>query len=298
MRRLALLLIASAALGRSLAAQLVPGRDLLSFPIGLVAEAPALGLSAGFGLWNPASVALPAGDRVRLAAGTISAPVDVAVSAQVATAASRWANGTTVAVSIANAAVADLLRTDSDPQSIGDEIPYRTTLYSVLAARTVPLGTLGAALRVRTGTLDNIARRAVSLDVGFISRGIGVRDVRVAASTFLASPARHAHERAAILAAVDAKLFGTDSVRTSRIGLSYTATDGLSKEAFGYTGARWGRVEARAGLVHTQAYSRANWRNRIGIAFHHRGYLVGVAREDGGDTLSATYQFTLSSVLR
>ncbi len=279
-------------------AQLVPGRDLLSFPIGLVAEAPAIGSDAGFGLWNPASVAIPDGSRVRLAVGTMSAPVDVAVSAQVATAAGRWKSGTTIAVSIANASVADLLRTDSDPQSIGDEIPYRTTLYSFLATHAYKLGTLGGALRVRSGRLDNIARHAVSIDLGFISRGFGTRDVRVAASTFLASPAKHEHERAEILTSVDARLVGDDSLRTSRVGLSYTATDGLAKEAFGYLGARWGRLEARVGMARTEVYSQSNWRSRLGVAFHHRGYVIGVSREEGGDNLSATYQFTLSSVLK
>jgi hypothetical protein len=298
MRRLALLLIGSVTLGGRVGAQLVPGRDLLSFPIGLVAEAPALGSAAGFGLWNPASVAIPDGSRVRLAVGTMSAPVDVAVSAQVATAASRWGSGTTVAVSIANASVADLVRTESDPQSVGDEIPYRTTLFSLIATRAFRLGTLGTALRVRDGRLDNIARHAVSLDVGFISRGLGPRDVRIAASTFLASPAKRAHERAELLTAVDARLVGTDSLRTSRVGLSYTAADGLAKETFGYLGARWERLEARVGMARTEVYGRSNWRNRLGIAFHHRGYVIGVAREEGGDNLSATYQFTLSSVLK
>lgn len=298
MRCLALLLIGSVALGGRAGAQLVPGRDLLSFPIGLVAEAPALGSAAGFGLWNPASVAIPEGSRLRLAVGTMSAPVDVAVSAQVATAAGRWGTGTTVAVSIANASVADLVRTESDPQSIGDDIPYRTTLFSFIATRAVPLGTVGAALRVRDGRLDNISRHAVSFDVGFISRGLGPRDVRIATSTFLASPGKHAHERAELLTAVDARLFGTDSLRTSRAGLSYTAADGLAKELFGYLGARWERLEARVGLARTEVYARSNWRNRLGIAFHHRGYVIGVSREEGGDNLSATYQFTLSSVLK
>ncbi|MDQ8154741.1 MAG: hypothetical protein P3B98_08760, partial [Gemmatimonadota bacterium] len=69
MRRCALLMMAGVLLPGSLRAQLVPGRDLLSFPLGLTAEAAALGTGAGFGLWNPASVAVPAGSRLRLAVG-------------------------------------------------------------------------------------------------------------------------------------------------------------------------------------------------------------------------------------
>jgi hypothetical protein len=282
----------------TLPAQLVPGRDLLAFPIGLTAEAPALGTTSGFGLWNPASVAVPAGSRLRLAVGTMTAPVDVAVTAQVATVAARWRDGTTIAVGMAHAAVGDLLRTDSDPQSIGDEIPYTTTLLSLIAARPVGPVTLGTALRVRSGTLDNIARRAVSVDFGVISKGLGPRDVRLAASTFLASPFSREHEQAELLVAADARLVGTDSLHTSRAGLSYTAADGMPREAFGFVGARWQRLEGRIGAARTEAYGRTNWRGRLGIAFHHRGYVIGVAREESAGNLSATYQFTLSSVLK
>lgn len=298
MRRSALLLFGSVLLPGSLAAQLVPGRDLLSFPLGLTTEAPALGTTAGFGLWNPASVMVPDGSRARLAVGTMSAPVDVAVTAQVATVAGRWRDGTTVAIGIAHASVNDLLRTDSDPQSIGDEIQYATTLVSLMAARPLGPVTLGAALRVRNGRLDNIARHAVSMDVGVISRGLGSRDVRLAASTFLASAISNEHERAQLLTAIDARLVGTDSLRTSRIGASYTAGDGLTRETFGYAAARWLRLEGRIGAARTEAFGHTNWRGRLGVAFHHRGYVIGVAREEGAGNLSATYQFTLSSVIQ
>lgn len=233
-----------------------------------------------------------------MAVGTMSAPVDVAVSAQLATVAGRWRDGTTFALSIASASVADLLRTDSDPQSIGDEIPYVTTLLSVMAARPVGPVTLGAALRVRNGKLDNVSRRAVSLDVGAISRGFGSRDVRLAASTFLSSPFSREHERAEGLAAVDARLIGSDSLRTSRVGLSLALADGLYREEYAYTSARWGRLEGRIGGAHTTAFGHTNWRGRLGIAFHHRGYVIGVAREESAGNLSSTYQFTLSSVLK
>ena len=257
-----------------------------------------MGSTAGFGLWNPASVAVPDGSRLRLAVGTMSAPVDVAVSAQLGTVAVRLHNGTTIALGLASAAVADLLRTESDPQSIGDEIPYVTTMVSLMAARVVGPVTLGTALRLRNGRLDNMSGHALSLDVGAISRGLGAHDVRLALSTFLASPFSHEHERAELLAAADARLAGDDSVRTSRVGASYTVADGLSREAYVYAGGRWARLEGRVGIARTEAYGGSNYRSRLGIAFHHRGYVIGVMREESASNLSATYQFTLSSVLR
>jgi hypothetical protein len=298
MQRLALLVGTLALAARPLAAQLVPGRDLLLFPLGLNAEAPAFGATAGFGLWNPAGIAVPAGSRLRVAVGSMSAPVDVAVSAALATVAGRLSNGTTVGLSIVSASVQDLLRTDSDPQSIGDEIPYSTTLFSALAARSVGPVSLGLAVRARTGRIDNEERHAFSVDVGVISRGLGRRDVRLAASTFLASPFGREREHVALLAAADVRLAGMDSLRTARAGVSLMAADGLSREEYGYVGARWGRVEGRMGAARTDAYGQSNWRARLGIAFHHRGYAIGVAREESAGHLSATYQFSLSSVLR
>ena len=298
MRRLAVLSVILALSARSLAAQLVPGRDLLAFPLGLTAEAPALGATAGFGIWNAASVAIPSGSRLRMAVGTMSAPVDVAVSAQLATVAARLGDGTTVGLSVVSASVADLIRTESNPQSVGDEIPYSTTLLSALAAREIGVVTVGTALRLRTGHADSERRSAVSVDVGATSRGLGRRDVRVAASTFLASPSGRRRERMAVLAAVDFRLAGLDSMRTSRGGLSVMVADGLSREEYAFVGTRWGRLEGRVGGARTQAYGRTNWRARLGIAFHHQGYAIGIAREESAGNLSATYQFSVSSVLR
>ncbi|HEY5492274.1 MAG TPA: hypothetical protein VIK25_13870 [Gemmatimonadaceae bacterium] len=298
MRRLALLSATTALMAQPAAAQLVPGRDLLAFPLGLTAEAPALGTTAGFGFWNPATIAIPVGSRLRLAVGTMSAPVDVAVSAQLATVATRLHDGTTVGLSVVNASVQDLIRTESDPQSIGDEIPYSTTVLSLVAAR--PLGgvTVGVAARFRSGQMDDIRRHAVSMDVGAISRGLGRRDLRLAASTFLASPFGGGRERMSVLGAADVRLMGLDSLHTSRAGISLMSTDGLSHEDYGFVGARWGRLEGRVGAARTRQYERTNWRARLGIGFHHRGYAIGVAREESAGNLSATYQFSLSSVLR
>lgn len=298
MRRLVLLSATIALAARPLAAQAVPGRDLLSFPLGLTAEAPALGTTAGFGLWNPASAVVPVDHRLRTAVGTMSAPVDVAVSAQLATLAVRLRDGTTVGLSVISASVADLIRTESDPQSIGDEIPYSTTMLSMLAARQLGVVTLGAALRVRSGHIDTEQRRAVSMDIGAISRGLGPRDFRLAASTFLANPGGRGSERMAALAAADVRLAGLDTMRTSRAGVSVMVTDGLSREAYGFVGARWARLEGRVGAAQTQAYGRTNWRARLGMAFHHRGYVIGVAREESAGHISATYQFSLGTLLR
>jgi hypothetical protein len=100
------------------------------------------------------------------------------------------------------------------------------------------------------------------------------------------------------LAAADLRLAGEDTLHTSRAGMSVLMADGLSREAYGYVDARWGQIEGRVGAARTRTYGRTNWRARLGLAFHHRGYAIGVAREESAGNLSATYQFSLSSVLR
>src|ERR1035437_3617345 len=81
----------------------IPGRDLLTFPVGLTAEAPALGTTAGTGLWNPATALLP------------------------------------------------------EPQSIGNPVPYGTTVISLAAASERASWLFGANFRVRLGIVPHYA---------------------------------------------------------------------------------------------------------------------------------------------
>ena len=129
----------------------IPGRDLLTFPIGLTAEAPALGTTAGTGMWNPATALLPDGSHWRLSASAMNAPSDIAVTAQLFSLSTVWRN-TTFGLSVARASVSDILRTDTDPQSIGDPVPYGTTMISLVAARRLSSHlSVGVALRDRAG---------------------------------------------------------------------------------------------------------------------------------------------------
>jgi hypothetical protein len=298
MRRIACFALLALFAGRPAMGQSVPGRDLLSFPLGLNAESPAFGTIAGLGFWNPASVVVPDDARLRLAVATMSAPADLAISAQLATVGWRWRHGLTIGASVASASVTDLLRTDSDPQSLGDEIPYSTFVYSLLIARRVGPVTAGMALRARDGRLDDVRRHAVSLDGGIITRGFTTRDVRFAASTFLASPFGSRREAASVLAGFDGRLAGRDTARTVRAGISAMATDGQAREAFAHVAARYGRIDGRVGAARVTIHGRVNWHPRLGLAFHHRGYVIAVAREESANNLSSTYQFSLSSVLR
>lgn len=279
-------------------AGVIPGRDLLAFPLSLSAEAAALGTLAGNGLWNPATVCLPDGSRWRLSAASMSAPTDISVSAQVGSIAGFW-RGTTFAITVARAAVSGLLRTDSDPQAVGNDITYSTLVISALAARRLtPHLVGGIALRSRNGQLDDVNRTGFSIDAGVIAEHLTALDARLGASTFLFSPWAGSRERPSWLLGADARIVGADSARTLRAGYALQITQGLSTEHYVFAAARWGPLEARGGPVHTEIFGGSNWRMRLGIAVRRGGYAVGIAREESANGLERTIHFSLSSLLK
>ncbi len=265
------------------------------FPIGLVAESPAIGTLGGAGLWNPATTELTDGARWRLAAGSMNAPTDIAVTAQYAALSYLW-NGSTFTASIMRANVGRLLRTDTDPLSIGDEIQYQTVLLSVGASRRVlPHLVAGVSLRSRNGRLDEVSRTSTSFDLGVVADHLTALDIRAGLSTFLLSPSTN-RETPSLLVGVDLRVLGADTARTVRAGYSAQRASGLYTEHFAYASARWEKLEARAGAVETTVYHETNWRMRVGIAVRHAGYSVAVSREEAPNGFAPSYQFTLTSV--
>lgn len=276
----------------------IPGRDLLTFPIGLTAEAPALGTATGSGLWNPATLLLPDGSRWRLSAAAMNAPTDIAVAAQLFSVAGEW-RGTTIGLSVTRADVADILRTDTDPTSIGNPVPYSTTIYSLAAARRfTPHLVVGAALRERTGALDDVNRSGLSVDAGAVADHLTPFDIRVGASTFLMSPGGAGAERPSWLLGADGRVAGPDSTHAVRVGYSLQVGQSLFTEHYLYASARWNAWEVRGGPLHTDIFGSSSMRVRLGILLHYAGYQVGVAREDGVNGLAPTYQFSLSALLK
>ena len=280
------------------AAQGIPGRDLLELPIATVAEAPVLARLAGDGLWNPATIFLRNGARLRLTGASLEGPSDQGVTAQLVAAAYALRPRTTLGVAAFRASVADLVQTGDDPQSIGSEIPYTTSLISAtLARRTNEFVTLGVSARYRFGELAGDRSGAVGVDGGLAADGLGWRDARVAASTFLWRPANDAAERTRFSVGGDLRLAGGDSLREVRAGLAGAFTERLSREQYAFAAGRYGAFEGRTGLLRLSAYGNADWRFRVGMGLHRGRYLVAVAREESGAGLRATYAFTLTSTM-
>ena len=281
-----------------LSAQRVPGRDLLELPIATVAEAPVLASLAGDGLWNPATIRLRNGARLRLTGASLEGPPDQGVSAQLVAAAYAPRVRTSVGLSVFRAAVSDLIHTEDDPQSIGGEIPYATLLASAtVARRTSDHVTLGVAVRYRHGELAGMRSGSIGLDGGLLADGLRWRDGRLAASTLLWRPASDAAERTRFSVGGDLRLAGSDSLREVRGGYAGAFTEQLSREHYIFAAGRYEAVEARMGTLRLSAYGNADWRFRVGIGLHRGRYLVGVAREETGAGLRATYAFTLTSTM-
>ena len=87
--------------------------------------------------------------------------------------------------SVAQSSVGDIQRTDTDPQSIGGEIPYRSMIVSGILAAERGAATLGIALRRRTGTVDLTRGRVTSFDVGAILDRPAGLPIRAALSLLL-----------------------------------------------------------------------------------------------------------------
>jgi hypothetical protein len=295
MCRLTFAALAAAVALSPLHAQQVPGRDLFTFPLGTIAEAPALAISAGGGFWNPATIALRHGDRALFSAAALESPIEQGVTAQIGTIAYQFRPGVTAGVSYASSGVGDILRTDTDPQSIGGEIPYNSSIFSAIVAAERGPATLGVAVRRRWGTVDLTRGRATSIDVGAtLDRPVGL-PIRAALSSFLLSPSRNI-ERASGIGAIEGYLprsLGTDT----RAGVSYQQDEGGGGESFVYASGRAAFLDLRGGFARQTSFGSTTTRMRLGVGVRYAHYLVGIAREDGTAGLSASYQFLLSTVI-
>lgn len=298
MRRKFLCGLAACFVTRVLAAQPVPARDLWDFPLGAVLEPAAIASEAGTGVWNPASIAMPADVRLRAGVASLSATANQGIDAQLAGVSFRRKSGTSIGISVARAAIGGITRTDADPTAYGS-VTYSTLLVSGTVARQIiPHVSGGVSARYREGTTDLQHRSALAADLGIIVDSLPWRDARVAVSSFLWRPGRENDDRPAFLAAVDARIFGTRTGPNARLGYLRNVTDGGQREHGPFVSAQTGPLEVRAALVNTSVYGHGNTRARSGLALHYARYVVGIGREEGIGGIGPLYQFTLSSIVK
>src|SRR5438045_3054555 len=200
MPRLIFAALAAVLSAHAVAAQQVPGRDLLEFPVGALAEPRASTTRMPGGLWNPAAAALSPSTRAAFGLAGVTTPQEQGVQVQMVAAEYLVKPTVTASLSFVQASVSDILKTETDPQSLGAEIRYGTSLLSAAAAARRSNLTFGVATRYRWAELDTEHSGVLSIDGGAIADHVGGTPARIAVSTFLFSPSRK-REAATYLAA-------------------------------------------------------------------------------------------------
>lgn len=278
------------------AAQQVPGRDLFDFPLGLLGEAAPLSTQMTGGLWNPASASLTGRGRAAFGFAGLTSPQEQGVGLDLIAASYRVRPSVTATLSVASASVSDILETETDPQSLGGEIPYGTTVLSAGVAAVRNNLSLGVATRYRWGTSDTDHLGALAVDGGAVLDRVAGTPLRLAASTFLFSPGRS--DQATYFAAADVPVFTRDTTLAVRAGVSTSHTEGRGRDEFGFATARYRQLDLSGGLSRSFAFGNANNRWRLGCGLHYAGYTVAIGREDGAAGLGASYQFLFTRVVR
>ena len=278
-------------------AQRVAGRDLLEFPLGLLAEAPALSGRMAGGLWNPASAALQSPVRAEFGLAGLTTPQELGVQLEMLAAAFKLRPNLTGSISIAQASVADILRTATDPISLGGEIPYSTTLASVGVATTRKNATFGLSARYRLGTVDSDHSGVFAIDGGAIVDRVAGTPLRVAVSTFLFNPSSASNE-ASYFAAADLPVLRIDTTLAVRGGYSVSRTEGRGHEQYVFGTATYRQFDLSSGISTTTEFGSSSHRWRLGFGLRRAGYTVAIGREDGGAGLGASYQFLLTRAVK
>jgi hypothetical protein len=281
---------------RGLAAQRVAGRDLLEFPLGLLAEAPALSQQMTGGLWNPASAMLRPATRASFGFAGLTTPQDIGVKLEMIGGAYRLKPNLTGTLSVAEASVADILRTETDPTSLGNEISYGTTVLSAGLATSYKTATFGLSTRYRWGNVGGDHSSAFATDVGAVVDGVVHTPVRVAVSTFLLSPSGTAD--ASFLAAADVPIFKRDSTAMIRAGFSNMKTTGRGDERYSFGTATYRQIDLSGGMATVHEFGNFSRRWRLGLSVHRSGYTVAIGREDGGAGFGGSYQFLLTRAVK
>jgi hypothetical protein len=289
---------AVALLARAGLAQGLPGRDLLEFPVGALAEPRGMAGSLAASLWNPARVVRPGATRVEAALAALTTPIEQGVDARTIAVSGALNDRFTLGLSFVTFDVSDIVRTSTDPQSIGGDVPYRTTILSAMAGTTVYGVDIGAALRRRAAAVDTEQGSHWATDVGISIPALGPLPVHVAASTFMATPGDGGREPTTTLVSARVPLWRRDSTVTTSAGAGWARTSGRADERQLFAATSYRTADATLAVVQTTQFGATRTAMRLGLGLQYARYRIGVAREDGGAGIGASYQFLLSSAFK
>lgn len=290
--------LASISLTTPAAAQQVSGRDLLDFPLGLLAESAPLSSRMTGGLWNPATSMLGETARAEFGFAGLTTPQEQGVHLDMIAGSYRVRSALTATLSFAQASVSDILRTETDPQSLGGEIQYGTSLLSAGVATARGNVTAGAAARYRWASMDAQRSGVFAVDFGAIVDRVARTPIRLALSSFLLSPSR-SKEAPTFLAAADLPLVRRDSSSfVLRGGYSFSRTEGRGREDYAFTTTSYRQFDASAGVAQTSVFGNHDRRWRLGVGVRYAGYTAAIGREEGAAGVGGSYQFLLTRVIR
>jgi hypothetical protein len=224
----------------------------------------------------------------------LTTPAAQGVGAQALSAVVGVHGHTTVGIGVARAAMRDIQRTGTDPQTIG-EVRYNTTVASATGTHQWRWIAAGIAARYRTGELDMRRSATLGLDAGLVGRVPRAHDLRLAVSSYMWTVGATRDDRPALAAAADLRLGGTSELRELRSGYSVVATRGLGRDDYLHVGGRSGRWMLRGGLLRATTYDVVTWGSRIGVGLQRARYTVGFSREERDTGLPPSYQFTLTT---
>ena len=280
-------------------AQRFPGRDLLDFPIGTLAEAPALALDTGDGFQNPAAIRLADGTTARGTAIALNTGTDRGVSSQLIAVAANLPSRFTVGLSAVHSGISGIAPTADDPEPVGGDIPYGTFVVSLTGARESTRHiTSGVAVRYRTGEVDGVNRSTFGLDGGLLVDHLFGLDARFGISSYMWGPGAGEGQDASYSGALDTRVIGADSTHQARLGYSYTAGEGASGGHYVFASGRYARWIARVGVARTSAFGTSDTSLRLALILRYARYTVGLSREESAGGFDPTYQFVLSGVFR
>lgn len=289
--------IGSFCLANAAAAQQVPGRDLLEFPVGVLAEAAPLSTLMPGGLWNPATASLPDQRRGAFGFAGLTSPQEQGVRLNLLAGGYRVRRNLAASLTLVSASVSDIIRTDTDPQSLGGEIQYGTTMLSLGAAGNRNGVNVGLAARYRRGRSDNEHSGSFAVDAGLVVDSIRRIPLRLAASTFLFTPASRERE-ATYAAAADYALYRKDSTIAVRVGQSVSQTEARGREDYSFLTAKYRMLDLNSGWSRSLAFGNTSNRWRFGLGLRYAAYTVAIGREDGAAGIGASYQFLIKRVVK
>ena len=281
-------------------AQSVPARDLLDFPVGALADAPALAGGPATGLYNPASLAPGLGAapaaRYRLALGALASPGERELQGQVVQLSAHPVARLGLALSAMHVGVRAIPRTATDPFLITGDAPYGSWVASASGGwRLLRHVSVGVAARYRYGEADTTTAGVLGGDAGVVVDGLlGRLDLRLATASYLWRPNARREDRPGMFAAADARFVGQSATREGRLGYSFAGSRSGVRESYVFMTGRYRYFEATAGVVKADAYGQRNTLHRLAAGLHYARLSASVASE-GGTFAGNMYQLTLST---